>query len=308
MGEGGSVYGIDAAGRDKTLLGFVRSLLVLTKPGIILSVSFTGVAGMVLAERGMPPLSRLVLSLSALLLSAGGAAIMNNVLDKRIDVRMERLGKRVKALEVVGVGRAAAIAVCSIALSIGVALYFFSVLSALFIALAVLSYTPFYTLYLKRVSPYGTILGGIPGALPVLIGYAFFKPAVGADGWILFALMMLWQPPHFWALAQMYSRDYSRAGIPVLPVAFGSQYTSLLMLIYSLALVPVSLSLWFFGYCSSLYALFALAIGVYFEYVMVRSLFGDTGYRRAFGMSIVYILGIMGAVIADVLLNPMRIV
>lgn len=263
---------------------------------------------MVLAERAMPSPESIALSLSALLLSAGGAAIINNVLDKKVDVHMERLGKRVKALEEVGAGRAAVIAVFFIVLSLCVAIYFYNALSALFIALAVLSYTPFYTLYLKRVSPYGTILGGIPGALPVLIGYAFYKPTIGADGWILFALMMLWQPPHFWALAQMYSHDYSRAGIPVLPVTYGSRYTSMLMLIYSLALVPVSLSLWFFGYCSSIYALFALAIGVYFVYVMVRSFLGDKGYGRAFGMSIVYILGIMGAVIVDVLLNPMRIV
>jgi len=170
----------------------------------------------------------------------------------------------------------------------------------------VLSYTTLYTLYLKRSSPYGTILGGLPGALPVLIGSAAVNPVLGIQAWILFVLMMLWQPPHFWSLAQMYKDDYSKAGIPVLPVAFGSKYTNVMMLAYSLSLIPVSLSMWFFGYLSQYYAISAILIGLYFQYIMVRSVLRDGYYGRVFGASIVYILGIMLAVVLDVLLSPVK--
>lgn len=285
---------------------YVRSLLALAKPGIVFSVSFTGFAGMVLSAGAIPAADVVLLALFALISSASGAAIINNVLDRKVDVRMRRLEGRVEALSIVGERNALSIAILLIGLSLVVALYFFNPLTALLIVIAVLSYTTLYTLYLKRSSPYGTILGGLPGALPVLIGSAAVNPVLGIQAWILFVLMMLWQPPHFWSLAQMYKDDYSKAGIPVLPVAFGSKYTNVMMLAYSLSLIPVSLSLWFFGYLSQYYAISAILIGLYFQYIMVRSVLRDGYYGRVFGASIVYILGIMLAVVLDVLLSPVK--
>ncbi|MEZ4547932.1 MAG: UbiA family prenyltransferase [Thermodesulfobacteriota bacterium] len=142
----------------------------------------------------------------------GGAAILNNVLDRRIDVLMSRLSKRVDALTVIGEKTAVAIAFVFIAISLFVSFYYLNVVNAALTIAAILSYALLYTLYLKRSSPYGTILGGLPGALPVLIGYAAVNPALGVDV-ILFIFMMLWQPPHFWALAHRI--DYARR--PVFP-------------------------------------------------------------------------------------------
>lgn len=288
---------------DRGPSNIVVSTVLLTKPGIILSVAFTGFAGMVLASRGFPSLSLTAEALLSLLLSAAGAAIINNVLDSRIDVLMSRLNKRVDALAVIGEKAAVAIALVFIAVSLFVSFYYLNVVNAALTIAAILSYALLYTLYLKRSSPYGTILGGLPGALPVLIGYAAVNPALGADAIILFTFMMLWQPPHFWALAQKYKIDYKKAGIPVMPVALGTKYTNVMIVLYSISLFPLTLSLWFLGYCSIYYAIFAIISGLYFEYVIIKSALNNTGYGKAFGASILYMLIIMAALILDVGFN-----
>jgi heme o synthase len=292
---------------DKTLRSILVSLIVLIKPGIIASVTFTGFAGMVLANRGIPPLDIVLFGILSLFLSASASAILNNIFDKKVDVMMERLSKRVEALRVVGEKGAIFISIIFIAVSLLISFLFLNYVNVALIIAAILSYTFFYTLYLKRFSPYGTIPGGIPGALPVLIGYSAVNPSIGIDGIILFLIMMLWQPPHFWALAQKYKEDYRRAGIPVMPVIMGTKYTNILMLIYSLSLLPLSLSLWFFGYCSVYYAIVAIILGIYFEFIMLQSVRKSASYGRAFGISILYILILMASLIIDVsLMSPAK--
>ncbi len=281
----------------------VVSTVLLSKPGIIVSVAFTGFAGIVLAAKGLPSLSIIVLTIIALLLSAGGSAILNNVLDKQIDLLMNRLSKRAQALEVVGEKTAVLIASLFILISLFISFYYLNYIVALLIIAAILSYTLLYTLYLKRSSPYGTILGGLPGALPVLIGYAAIQPNIALDGYILFAFMMLWQPPHFWALAQKYKLDYKKAGVPVMPVAMGAKFTNIMILIYSISLLPLSLSFWFLGYTSAYFAILAIIFGGYFEYVIIKSTVTNSGYGKAFATSIFYMLGIMAALILDLSLN-----
>ena len=288
---------------EKAPSNIVVSTILLSKPGIIVSVAFTGFAGMVVAASALPSLNSIVITMIALLLSAAGSAILNNVLDKQIDVLMDRLSKRAQALEVVGEKTAIFIASLFIIISLFLSLYYLNYIATLLIIAAILSYTLFYTLYLKRSSPYGTILGGLPGALPVLIGYAAIKPNIGLDGYILFTFMMLWQPPHFWALAQKYKLDYKKAGVPVMPVALGAKFTNIMILIYSVSLLPLSLSFWFLGYTSAYYAILAIIFGGYFEYTIIRSTITDSGYGRAFATSILYMLAIMGALILDLSLN-----
>ncbi|GJM16396.1 MAG: protoheme IX farnesyltransferase [Thermodesulfobacteriota bacterium] len=288
---------------EKAPSNIVVSTVLLSKPGIIVSVAFTGFAGMVVAAKGLPSLSLILLTMAALLLSAAGSAILNNVLDKQLDVLMDRLSKRAQALEVVGVRTAIFIASLFIVISLFISLSYLNYIAALLIIAAILSYTLLYTLYLKRSSPYGTILGGLPGALPVLIGYAAIQPNIGLDGYILFAFMMLWQPPHFWALAQKYKLDYKKAGVPVMPVAMGTKFTNIMILIYSISLLPLSLSFWFLGYASAYFAILAIIFGGYFEYVIIKSTVTNSGYGKAFATSIFYMLGIMAALILDLSFN-----
>ena len=289
---------------DRTPAKIVVSTILLLKPGIIVSVAFTGFAGMVVGYRGLPPLNLAVLGIISLLLSAGGSAVLNNVLDQQMDLLMDRLSKRVEALKVLGERTAVAFSVIIILISLFISAVYLNYVATILILCAILSYTLLYTLYLKRSSPFGTILGGIPGALPVLIGYSVVKSNIGIDGLILFIFMILWQPPHFWALAQKYKNDYKKAGLPVMPVAMGSKYTNMLILLYSISLLPLSLSFWFMGYCSQYYAIIALVLGFYFEYVVVLSVIRNKGYGRVFGASILYMLAIMASLIVDIALNP----
>ncbi len=289
---------------DRTPAKIVVSTILLLKPGIIVSVAFTGFAGMVVGYRGLPPLNLAVLGIISLLLSAGGSAVLNNVLDQQMDSLMDRLSKRVEALKVLGERTAVAFSVIIILISLFISAVYLNYVATILIICAILSYTLLYTLYLKRSSPFGTILGGIPGALPVLVGYSVVKPNIGIDGLILFIFMILWQPPHFWALAQKYKDDYKKAGVPVMPVAMGTKYTNMLILLYSISLLPLSLTFWFMGYCSQYYAIIAIVLGLYFEYVVVLSVIRNKGYGRAFGASILYMLAIMASLIVDIALNP----
>lgn len=281
----------------------VVSAIILSKPGIILSVVFTGFAGMVVAMRGIPDTAIIILGVASLLFSAAGSAMLNNVLDKNIDEKMERLNKRVQALETLGDTNAVIISSLLVILSVGISIVFLNPVNTLLIIAAILSYTLLYTLFLKRSSPFGTILGGIPGALPVLIGYTAVKPWIEIEGIILFTFMMLWQPPHFWALAQKYRDDYSRAGIPVMPVVFGTRYTDILILIYSMSLIPLCLTLWLTGLASEYFAVFSLLAGGYFQLTVIKSIVRKDGYGRVFSISITYLLLIMCSLIIDIILN-----
>ncbi len=282
----------------------VVSAILLSKPGIITSVAFTGYAGMVLGAGELPGFSVTFFGIITLLLSAAGSAILNNVLDKNIDRQMKRLTKRVEALETIGDRNAGVLSIAMLVVAVVLSLVFLNYVNTLLILAAFLSYTILYTLFLKRNSPFGTILGGIPGALPVLIGYSAVQPHIGLDGLILFTFMMLWQPPHFWALAQKYKDQYREAGIPVMPVAFGTKYTNILILLYSISLIPLMLLLWMIGITSAYFAIFSLIIGLYFEYTIVKSVYDNKSYGLAFGTSIIYMLAIMIALIVDIVLHP----
>src|SRR3990172_1807753 len=207
--------------------------------------------------------------LAMIIAAASGAAIVNGILDAPMDARMPRLSVRVEAMNKVG-GQG------TLALSLG----------------------------LKRRPPYGTIPGGIPGALPVLIGYSAVAGRLGADGIMLFLVMLLWQPPHFWALALAHMEEYRDAGVPVLPVALGEPYTKILIFLYAVSLLPTTIALWAFGYCSGGFALISLLLFFFFFFFFYRNVVGRRRYRRAFGASIFYILGILLAVIVDVSARP----
>lgn len=286
---------------EKSIGKMATSAVILSKPGIIMSVAFTGVAGMVVAARGAPPGVEVFLCVAALLLSAGGAAIMNNLLDKKIDSRMKRLSRRVEALETLGDRNAWVVSILMMAGAMAVSVAYFNYVTASLILGAILSYTLLYTLFLKRTSPFGTVLGGIPGALPVLVGYTAVDPSPGLDAMVVFAFMMLWQPPHFWMLAQKYRNDYERAGIQVLPVAFGAKYTNMMILIYSLSLIPLTFVLWLIGTNTAYFAAFAATAGIYFNYLAIKSVRENRGYGKAFSASIIYMILIMTGIVVDIL-------
>lgn len=276
--------------------------MLLAKPGIVAGVALEGFAGMVLARRGMPDPGTVFLGLACLLGAAGGSAVLNGVLDGETDGKMPRLSRRIEALRSLGRGRAAAYAVAAIAGSLLLSVLGINRVVFLLLAAAAVGYAVLYTVVWKRRSPYGTIPGAIPGALPVLIGYAAVNPGLGVDGVILFLFLLLWQPPHFWALALKYREEYRAAGVPVLPVAFGEPYTKVLIFLYAAALPPLSVSLWALGGLSSFFGWASVLLGAAFLAAYYGDMVAARRYGRAFAASIVYLALVILALLADIFL------
>lgn len=277
------------------------SAVLLIKPGIVAAVTLAGLSGMVLAEGGVPPPGKTLLTLACILAAAAGSAALNTVLDAEIDGKMPRLNRRIAALRAHGRGNVAAAGAAAIAASLFLSARYLNPTASLLLAAAAAGYALLYTLLWKRRSPYGTIPGAIPGALPVLIGYAAVNPRLGMDGVLLFLILVLWQPPHFWALALRHQEEYRAAGVPVLPVAFGEPYTKALIFLYAAALLPLSLSLWALGYLSARFGWAATLLGAGFLAEFYRDAVAARRFRRAFAASIVYLTLLLLALLADVL-------
>ena len=260
---------------------------------------------MVLANRGIPGGDLIFYTLISLFLSAGGSAVLNNVLDKDLDTLMDRLGKRVEAMKTVGNKQALILSIVLMVVALFISVYFINIINALLIVLAILSYTVLYTLYLKRSSPYGTIIGGLPGALPVLIGYSAIEPSLGIGAWILFVFMILWQPPHFWALALYRCRDYERAGVPMLPVVAGAQETRRQIWLYSLILVPLAITPVLIGLAGIVYGVVSAVLGAVFLYLAwkVRRITegreADQAARQLFVFSILYLFLLFAVLLVE---------
>lgn len=241
----------------------------------------------------------MLVGMATLAMAAAGSAMVNSVFDARMDRLIPRLRNRVAALARIGQVNLLILAAALIGGALTLAFRHLNVLAGLLMATAVLLYTLLYTLYLKRHSPFAAVVGGIPGALPVLIGYAAMAGVIGRDALILFLLMLLWQPPHFWALALHYQDDYRAAGVPVLPVAMGVHYTKLLILIYSMALLPLSLALWLTGCCSGWYAIGATLAGIGYPAALYVFLFRQQNFKKAFRASLLYLGLLLFAIIVD---------
>jgi heme o synthase len=277
------------------------SAILLVKPGIIAAVTLAGLSGMVLAGRDVPKPGKALLTLACILAAAGGSAALNTVLDAGIDEKMPRLARRIASLRALGRGNVVAAALAAIAASLILSARYLNATTCLLIAAAAGGYAVLYTLVWKRRSPYGTIPGAVPGALPVLIGYAAVNPRLGMDGVLLFLILVFWQPPHFWALALRHQAEYRAAGVPVLPVAFGEPYTKVLIFLYAGALLPLSLSLWALGYLSALFGWAAFLLGTGFLVEFYRDTVASRRFGRAFAASIVYLVLLLLALLADVL-------
>ena len=287
-------------------MNYFSALISLSKPNIILSVGLTGLTGMVLAKGSFPEVSIIFYTLLSLILSAAGAAMINNLIEKDSDKLMKRLSSRVESLNLIGPTNLTVIASFLITFSLGISFFKINIINFYFTLAAILSYTIYYTLFLKKSSPFGTVLGGIPGALPVLIGFASISPDLSIsfiNGIVMFTFMMLWQPPHFWLLAQFLAEDYKNAGFPVMPIVYGKTYTDYLIMIYSLSLIPFSLYFWIIGIASKFYAITALIIGLTFLFSVYKTFKSKQSYKMAFIFSIFYMLILHTVLIIDISLG-----
>ena len=287
----------------------VRSVLFafyeLTKPRIVVLLLVTTVPAMILADRGAPSLWLVAATLIGGTLSAGGANAINQYLDRDIDEVMTRTRRRPLPAQVIPPAAAVVFGV-----GLGVAgfvwlLAFVNLPAALLSASALAFYVFVYTLWLKRSSPQNIVIGGAAGAAPALVGWAAVTGRVAWPAVVLFAIVFLWTPPHFWALSLRYERDYRMAGVPMLPVVAGLEATTRSILRYSVVLALTSLALWPVAHTGLIYPVVAVALGAAFvaRAVHLRRSRTVTAAMSLFRYSIVYLALLFGAVALDTLVR-----
>lgn len=281
----------------------MRDIIRLAKGSIIFTVVVTGFTGMLMARRSVPQLWETAWVLLSLTLSSGSSAIMNNLLDYEMDKHMRRTQWRSEVIDRIGKRNLWSLALFMSALSFVPLIHYGRLYAAVFTALAIASYAIWYTLYLKRRGPFGAIVGGLPGALPVLIGAYAISDRFAPDIWLLFAFMMLWQPAHFWALTLKIQGEYEKGGVPVLPLVYGNEYTQLYILIYGLSLPPLALAIGLVAGYGWVYLIGSGLASVYYVIRTVRGIYRQEQYGRAFFASIIYMLVIMVLLNLDILLG-----
>lgn len=279
----------------------VRDYIILTKPVIILLLLITTVPAMVLAADGWPGTWLVVATLVGGILAAGGAGAVNMAYDADIDRIMTRT--RTRPIPAGRVTRAqAATYGCVLGLASGVWLLFtVNALSALLALGAFVFYAFIYSMYLKRRTVHNTVLGGVAGAMPPLIGWAAVSGTVTVEGLLLFFIMFYWQPPHFWVLAIAMADDYRRAGIPMMPVVLGERQTKIQTTLYTVLTWAVTLIFGVVMELSVLYFTVAFLGGAGFvaaAWRVMRSP-GATEARQMFRYSTLYLAALFAAMVVD---------
>ena len=302
-----SMLGQESSGLEAATVGYVagpREFVSLLKPRVMSLVVLTALAGMLCAPDPIHPVIGFA-SLLAIAVGAGAAGALNMWWDADIDALMARTRSRAIPSGRIEPGEA---------LVFGLTLAFFSTLTlavaANFLAAGLLAFTIFfyvvvYTMWLKRSTPQNIVIGGAAGALPPVVGYAAASGAVTFDSLLLFAIIFVWTPPHFWALALVKSRDYERAGVPMMPNVKGPSRTRLEILVYSLLLAPLGVAPWLTGLGGRLYGAAAIASGVGMV-VMAARVYrtregspATTAAMQLFGYSIFYLFVLVALLVVE---------
>jgi protoheme IX farnesyltransferase len=279
----------------------VGDYIELKKPRVMSLVVFTALVGLVLAPVRMHP----VMAFTALLciaVGAGAAGVLNMWYDADIDARMGRTAGRPIPRRRVTPGEAAGfgftLAVFSV-VSLGL---FVNVLAGALLAFTIFFYVVIYTIWLKRSTPQNIVIGGAAGALPPVIGWAAAADNVSVEPLILFLIIFLWTPPHFWALSLYRADDYARAGVPMLPVVAGATETRRQILLYTLVLTPVGVAPWLLGYVGPVYGITAVLTGAAMIALAIRvrgETRGHTASKQLFGFSILYLFLLFAMLLVD---------
>jgi protoheme IX farnesyltransferase len=279
-----------------------RDYIALTKPRIMSLLLITGFCGMIAGARGWPGTTTAIAAMTGLALACGGASALNHVLDRDIDPLMgERTKKRPVASGRVAPSRALEFGLALSALSFVLLASTVNTLTAVLALVGNLFYVIVYTRWLKRSTPQNIVIGGAAGAVPPLVGWAAATGDITIPALLLFVIVFVWTPPHFWALALLIKDNYANARVPMLPVVRGDRETARQIVVYSVGLVAVTLIPWAYGSAGLLYLASALALGAVFLWLAER-LRRDLAPRRAailFHYSLLYLALLFVALALD---------
>jgi protoheme IX farnesyltransferase len=274
----------------------------LTKPRVMSLAVFTALVGLVIAPGHLDPLlgSIAILAIAA---GAGAAGALNMWYEADIDAVMPRTARRPIPRGRISRAEALAFGLALAESAVAVLALVVSVKAAALLAFTIFFYVVVYTMWLKRQTPQNIVIGGAAGALPPVIGWAAATGEIGLEPLILFLIIFLWTPPHFWALSLNRADEYARAGVPMLPVVAGRAATMRQILIYSALLVPISLLPWALGFAGTIYGAVAAVCGALFVvlawHVRRKSAADRRAASRLFVFSIFYLFVLFAALLAD---------
>ena len=283
------------------LTGRWQDYLALCKPKIVALIVFTAIVGMFLAVPGMVPLNRLITASAGIWLAAASAAVINQVVDQKIDAEMMRTRLRPLVQGRVSQSSAILFAFCLCAVSMLILVFYVNVLTAVLTLVSLIGYGFIYSMYLKRATPQNIVIGGVAGAAPPVLGWTAITNQLDADALLLFLIIFAWTPPHFWSLAIYRKKEYENVSIPMLPVTHGIEFTRRYILLYTIVLVIVSI-LPFITYMSGWTYLFGAAVlGGGFLYLTARMMrdHRDRLAMQTFSYSIFYLAALFSFLLVD---------
>jgi len=279
-----------------------RDYYELTKPRVVVLIVFTAIVGMFLAVPAWPGLPALVFGTLGIGLAASSAAVFNHVFDARIDIHMLRT--RGRPLPQGRVSERSALGFAWVIGVISMIILWFLVnpLTAVLTFTSLIGYAVIYTVFLKRATPQNIVIGGAAGAAPPILGWTAVTGEIHSNALLLFLIIFLWTPPHFWALAIARKEEYAKVGIPMLPVTHGEAYTRLNILLYTILLVVITIMPYLTGMSGLIYLFAALPLGAVFLYYAIRMRRDEQDLElpmRTFRFSITYLTLLFTALLID---------
>jgi protoheme IX farnesyltransferase len=265
--------------------------LALCKPNVVALVIFTAIAGMILSTPGALPLNIFIFATLGIGLAAASGAALNQLVEQHIDARMERTQDRPLPQGEVDSVNALIFAIVLALMSMLLLVLFVNTLTAVLAFISLVGYAVIYTMFLKRTTPQNIVLGGAAGAAPPILGWTAMTGEIHSDALILFLIIFIWTPPHFWALAIRRREEYAKVDIPMLPVTHGVAFTKLQILLYTIMLVAVSVLPFIVNMSGLIYLVGALALGVGFLHNAIGLYRSDNDKlaMKTFGYSIFYL-------------------
>ena len=278
-----------------------RDYLGVCKLKVVALIVFTALVGMFLAVPGMVPWQPLVFGTLGIGLAAASAAAINHVVDQHADALMKRTAARPVASGNLTGRNCLVFALLIGALAMWILVQFVNTLTAVLTFASLIGYAVVYTLYLKRATPQNIVIGGAAGAAPPVLGWTAVTGSVDPNALLLFLIIFVWTPPHFWALAIRRRNEYAKADIPMLPVTHGVKFTQLQVLLYTILLVVVTVLPFVTHMSGLLYLVGALALGAGFLYHAIALMRDDSDKQamKTFGYSITYLMALFAFLLVD---------
>jgi len=278
-----------------------RDYLEITKPKVVLLLVFTAMVGMALAVPAWPPMQEAFFGLLGIGLASSSAAAINHVIDQRSDAEMGRTKNRPIPQGALNTKQCLLFAFALGAIAMAMLVVLVNVLTAVLTFFSLIGYAIVYTVYLKRATPQNIVIGGAAGAMPPVLGWAAVTGEVTAGALLLFLIVFIWTPPHFWALAIHRREDYAKVDIPMLPVTHGVAFTRIQILLYTILLLLISIFPYLIGMSGLLYLAAAVIFGAMFLYHVIK-MFNEKNEKqpiKTFVFSINYLMWLFAVMLID---------